>query len=58
MAESELLSTDHRSIRPTRPSPDIDLLVRPISLPREAASMMLYQSIPVPIWREEQSNLL
>jgi hypothetical protein len=43
MAESELLPTDHRSIRPTLPSPDTDLLVRPISLPREAASMMLYQ---------------
>jgi hypothetical protein len=40
MVESELLPTDYRSIRPTRPSPDIDLLVRPISL---LASMMLYQ---------------
>jgi hypothetical protein len=40
MAESELLPTAHRSIRPTRPSPDTDLLVRPISLP---ASTMLYQ---------------
>jgi len=40
MAESELLPTNHRIIRPTRPSPDIDLLVRPISLP---ASTMLYQ---------------
>jgi hypothetical protein len=38
MAESELLPTDHRSIRLTLPSPDIDLLVRPISLPRDAAS--------------------
>jgi len=58
IAESELLPTDHRSIRPTRPSPDTDLLVRPISLLREAASTMLCQSIPVPIWHEEQSNLL
>ena len=57
MAESELLPTDHRLIRPTCPSPDTDLLVRPISLPREAASTMLYQR-PVPIWHEEQSNLL
>src|ERR1700733_11363882 len=40
MAESELLPTDHRLIRPTRPSPNTDLLVRPISLP---ASTMLYQ---------------
>ena len=40
MAESELLPTDYRIIRPTRPSPDTDLLVRPISLP---ASTMLYQ---------------
>ena len=47
MAESEL-PTDHRLIRLTRPSPDTDLLVRPISLPREAASTMLYQR-PVPI---------
>jgi len=39
MAESELLPTDHRSIRPTLQSSDI----RPKSLPREAASMMLYQ---------------
>ena len=43
MAESELLPTDYRSIRPTLQSPDTDLLVRPISLPREAASTMLYQ---------------
>jgi len=40
MAESELLPTDHRSIRLTLPSPNIDLLVRPISL---LASTMLYQ---------------
>ncbi len=52
MAESKLLPTDHRSIRPTLPTPDTDLLVRPISLPREAASTMLYQR-PVPIWHEE-----
>ena len=52
MAESEPLPTDHRSIRLTLPSPDTDLLVRPISLPREAASTMLYQR-PVPIWHEE-----
>ena len=38
MAESELLPTNHRSIHPTLPSPDI----RPISLLREAASTMLY----------------
>ena len=42
MAESELLPTDHRSIRPTCPSPT-DLLVRPKSLPKEAASTILYQ---------------
>jgi len=36
MAESELLPTNHRSIRSTLPSPDI----RPISLPRDAASTM------------------
>jgi hypothetical protein len=40
MAELELLPTAYRSIRLTRPSPNIDLLVRPISL---LASTMLYQ---------------
>ena len=40
MVELELLPTNHYIIRPTRPSPNIDLLVRPISLP---ASTMLYQ---------------
>jgi hypothetical protein len=40
MVESELLPTDHQLICPTCPSPNIDLLVRPISLP---ASTMLYQ---------------
>jgi hypothetical protein len=40
MAELELLPTDHRLICPTCPSPNTDLLVRPISLP---ASTMLYQ---------------
>jgi hypothetical protein len=40
MAELELLPTAHQSIRLTRPSPNIDLLVRPISL---LASTMLYQ---------------
>jgi hypothetical protein len=43
MADTELLPTDHRLIRLTLPSPDIDLLVHPISLPREVASIMLYQ---------------
>ena len=43
MAESELLPTAHQSIRLTCPSPNTDLLVYPISLPREAASTMLYQ---------------
>ena len=40
MAESELLPTNHQLIRLTRPSPNIDLLVHPISLP---ASIILYQ---------------
>jgi hypothetical protein len=40
MAESELLPTDHQSIRLTLPSPNTDLLVRPISLLRDAASTM------------------
>jgi hypothetical protein len=40
MAESELLPTNYRSIRLTLPSPDIDLLVRPISLLRDIASTM------------------
>jgi len=40
MAESELLPTDYYIIRPMRPSPNIDLLVRPISL---LASTILYQ---------------
>jgi len=40
MAESELLPTNHRIIRLTRPSPNTDLLVRPISL---LAPIILYQ---------------
>jgi hypothetical protein len=40
IAELELLPTDYQLIRLTRPSPNIDLLVRLISLP---ASTMLYQ---------------
>ena len=40
MAELELLPTNHQLIHPTRPSPNTDLLVHPISLP---ASIMLYQ---------------
>ena len=40
IAESELLPINYRLIRLMRPSPNIDLLVRPISLP---ASTMLYQ---------------
>jgi hypothetical protein len=40
MAELELLPTNHRLICLMRPSPNIDLLVRPISLP---AFTMLYQ---------------
>jgi len=43
MAESKLLPTNYQLIRLTRPSPNIDLLVRSISLLREAASIMLYQ---------------
>src|SRR6266702_3007760 len=42
MAESKLLPTDHQLIHPTLPSPT-DLLVHPKSLPKEAASTMLYQ---------------
>ena len=42
IAELELLPTDYRLIRLTLPSPNIDLLVRPISLLREAASIILY----------------
>ena len=42
MAESKLLPTNYQSIHPTLPSP-IDLLVRPKSLPKEAAFTMLYQ---------------
>jgi len=40
MVESELLPTNYQLIYLTRLSPNIDLLVRPISLP---ASTMLYQ---------------
>jgi len=40
MAELELLPTDHQLIHLTRPSPNTDLLVRPISL---LASTILYQ---------------
>jgi hypothetical protein len=40
MAELELLFINHQLICPMRPSPNIDLLVHPISLP---ASTMLYQ---------------
>ena len=40
MAESELLPINYRLICLTHPSPNIDLLVRLISLP---ASTMLYQ---------------
>jgi len=43
MAESELLPTNHQLIRLMFLSPNIDLLVRPMSLPKEAASTMLYQ---------------
>jgi len=42
MAESKLLFTNHQLIHPTLQTPDTDLLVRPISLLREAASTMLY----------------
>jgi len=42
MAELELLPINHQLIRLTLLSPNIDLLVRPISLLREAASTMLY----------------
>jgi len=40
MVELELLSTNYHIIYLMRPSPNIDLLVRPISL---LASIMLYQ---------------
>jgi hypothetical protein len=40
IAELELLPTAYQSIYLTRPSPNIDLLVRPISL---LASIILYQ---------------
>ena len=40
MAESKLLPTNHQLIHLTRPSPNTDLLVRPISL---LASIILYQ---------------
>ena len=43
IVESKLLPTDYRSIRPTLPSPNIDLLVRLKSLLREVASTILYQ---------------
>jgi len=43
MAESELLSTDYQLIHPMLLSPDIDLLICPISLLRQTASTMLYQ---------------
>jgi len=43
MVESELLPTNHQLIRPTLPSPNIDLLVHPMSLLKEVASTMLYQ---------------
>jgi len=43
MAELELFPTNYQLIYLTRPSPNTDLLVRPISLLREAASIMLYQ---------------
>jgi len=42
MTESELLPTNHQLIRPTYQFPDIDLLVHFKSLPKEAASIMLY----------------
>ena len=43
MAKSKLLPTNQWSIHLTLPSPDIDLLVHPKPLPREAAFTILYQ---------------
>jgi hypothetical protein len=42
MADLELFPTNYQLIRLMYLSPNIDLLVRPISLLREAASIILY----------------
>ena len=43
MAESKLLPTDYQLICLMLPSPDINLLVYPKSLPKKAVSTILYQ---------------